>query len=119
MLTRTVHWLPRILAIVFSGFLAIFALDVFSEGYSFGETLVALFMHLIPSLMVLVVLGIAWKWPLVGGVLFLALGIFSVFFFNTYQDLITFLLISLPVFVVGLLFLLDAWYSKRGPSSQI
>lgn len=90
-------------------FLGLFALDIFGEGYDLGETLIALFMHLIPSLLLLLALLIAWRWRVIGGILFLVLGKISVIFFNTLQDPITFGLVSLPVFIIGLLFIMDAY----------
>lgn len=110
---QIIHWTPRIAVIAFAVFLSLFALDVFSEGYDFLETLVALFMHLLPTFAILIALVVAWVRPQIGGVLFLALGVFSVFFFDTYEHPISFLMISVPVFVVGALFLYDAWYQRR------
>ena len=43
------YWAPRILSIIFAGFISLFALDVFNEGHSFWETLLALAVHLIPT----------------------------------------------------------------------
>lgn len=104
---RILHWTPRVLAIGFAAFLALFALDVFGEYETVGETLIALFMHLIPVLLLLVATALAWRWPLVGGALFLILGIASIFFFGTYRHIVTFALVSLPVLVLSLLFLWD------------
>jgi hypothetical protein len=104
---RIIHWTPRVLAVVFALFLALFALDVFGEFESLSETLLALTMHLIPTLVLLIAAIVAWRWPLVGGVLFVALGLFSISYFNTYRTLITFLTISTPPIVAGLLFLWD------------
>jgi hypothetical protein len=59
--------MPRILAILFAAFLSVFALDVFGEGYWFWGTIRALFMHLIPTMIVLAALIIAWRWEGVGG----------------------------------------------------
>lgn len=100
-------WIPRILAIMFLLFMSLFALDVFSEDYSIWETLIALFMHLIPSYFLIAVIIIAWRWSTIGGILFLLLGTFSVFFFNTYRDPISFMIISLPAFILGALFIWD------------
>jgi hypothetical protein len=107
------RWAPRWLAVLMILFLGLFALDVFSEGYTFGELLVALFMHLIPNILLLIALIVAWRWRVAGGVLFLALATISVFFFHTYQHISTFLLISFPVFVIGILFLVDWWLDHR------
>lgn len=101
---RFVKWAARILAILFILFISMFAFDVFSEGYNWWETLVALFMHLIPSFFLLAVTFIAWRWPKWGGLAFILLGVISIFAFNTYRELIGFLIISLPAFVIGALF---------------
>ncbi len=60
MKNKILYWTPRVLGILFAVFISIFALDVFGE-YGFPEVLVALFMHLIPTFLVVGVLLIAWK----------------------------------------------------------
>ncbi|MBK8900528.1 MAG: hypothetical protein IPM53_05050 [Anaerolineaceae bacterium] len=70
---RILYWLPRVLSIVFALFISLFALDVFGEGYSFWETVLALLMHLIPTFLVLIALIIAWRWERVGALLFVVL----------------------------------------------
>ena len=102
---KIIYWLPRILAIVFILFLALFALDVFEEGYKFGELLVALFMHLVPNFVFLTLLIIAWKREKLGGYLFILISIVFTLFFKTYREIFTFLLISGPPLLIGLLFL--------------
>ena len=107
------YWTPRILGILFAIFISIFALDVFAEGYGFPLVLVALFMHLIPTFIIIIILLIAWKWEKVGGVLFILLGLIFTLFFNTYRHPLTFLLISGPVFLIGLLFLISKLKVKK------
>lgn len=113
-----IHWVPRVLSIGVALFFALFALDVFGEFDSISETLIALFMHLIPTIIVLVAAAVAWHWPIVGGVVFLVLGGFSVMQYDTYKHPFTFLLISTPIFVAGLLFLWDALGSQNLDGSQ-
>ena len=108
---KFIYWLPRILVILFIAFISIFALDVFGE-YQFPEVLLALFMHLIPSFVLITVLIIAWKWELIGGLFFIALAIFSIFFFKTLTDPIVFLIISLPAILIGILFILNHYIKK-------
>ncbi|MFH1290869.1 MAG: hypothetical protein ABIH92_05705 [Nanoarchaeota archaeon] len=107
------YWIPRILAILFILFISLFTLDVFGEGYGFPEVLVALFMHLLPTLALIVLTVVAWKWEKVGGWLFVILGVVFTVFFKTYGELIGFLLISGPVFLIGILFLVG-YYKKEG-----
>lgn len=125
------YWTPRVLTILFTAFLALFALDVFGEDYTFWETLVALFMHLIPNFLLIILLVIAWKWERVGGVLFIGLGLLFMVWFGGI-DVLTrntaagfraenwFGGLLVPGFValVGVLFLLDQAYRKRHPAQS-
>ena len=109
---RLLLWTPRVLAILFAAFISIFALDVFGAGYTFWETIVALTMHMVPTAVVLLALVIGWRWQWIGGILFLALGLVYILVFRE-GDLIAYLLISGPLFLVGALFLISAWVQKR------
>jgi len=77
---KFIFWTPRILAILFIIFLAIFSLDVFGNDYTFWETVTGLFMHNIPSLILLIVLIISWKHEIVGGIGFILAGILYIVF---------------------------------------
>ncbi|MGW8224749.1 MAG: DUF7670 domain-containing protein [Anaerolineales bacterium] len=109
---KILYWSPRILGLLIAIFVSIFALDVFGEGYSFWETIAALAMHLIPTLVILVVLVVAWRWEWVGGFLFVALGVLYITLFWEPSNLPAYLLISGPLFLDGILFLLDGWYQS-------
>ena len=97
-------WTPRILGVLFAAFLSIFALDVFGEGYGFWGTIVALFMHLIPTWIVLALLAVAWRWEGVGGILFIALGVWCLIAPMGPKHLV----IAGPPLLLGALFL-AAW----------
>jgi hypothetical protein len=60
--------------LLFAAFISLFALDVFSEEYSVGQTILALLVHLVPTWLILVVLAVAWRSAVVGGMLFILLG---------------------------------------------
>lgn len=109
-------WTPRILSIILILFLAMFSLDVFENCYSFWECIVALFMHNIPSLFLLIILIIAWKYEVVGGVTFILIGLFYMLMVlsnaNLDSDWIAIAIISTPAFLIGILFLI-AWFKKK------
>jgi hypothetical protein len=107
---KLLYWTPRVLCIAFALFLSIFALDVFDAGYSFGETIVALFMHLIPVYMVIAALVIAWRWEWTGGVLFTALGLFYIYMTWNRAPLLAYVFISGPAFLLAALFLANWFY---------
>ena len=104
---KYLYWIPRVLSILFILFISMFALDVFSEGYSFGETIIALFMHLIPSFALIVITIIAWKKEYVGAALFMAIAIFYIVMFWSKADIIAMLLIAGPPMLIGILYILN------------
>jgi hypothetical protein len=109
---RLLLWLPRVLTILFAIFLSLFALDVFDEGFGFWGTVVALFMHLIPTWIVLGVLALSWRWEWVGTVAFAALGSLYAYFAVGRGHPEWTLVISGPLFLVGGLFLLN-WLCRK------
>ncbi|MBI3361902.1 MAG: hypothetical protein HY023_12415 [Chloroflexi bacterium] len=104
---RTLLWTPRVLGIAFAAFISLFALDVFSEGYTFWETILALAIHLVPTYLILIVLVVAWRWELIGGIMFVGLGAVFLAWFVRPFHWGTFLLLSGMPFLIGLLFLLN------------
>ena len=109
---QTLHWTPRILGILFVLFLSIFALDVFDEGQGFWKTLLALLMHLIPSIVLAIVVALAWRWEWIG---FLAFAGWSIFYIATVQNfpISVYLIIAGIPFLIGTLFLVDWIYRKQ------
>jgi hypothetical protein len=101
------------MAILFALFLSMFALDVFGEGYGFWETILALFMHLIPVYVLLIALALAWRWEWVGAVVFLG---FSVWYMITAWGQFpwsVYLIVAGPPFLIGMLFLFNWWYKPK------
>lgn len=74
-INKYIYWIPRILSIIFIIFLALMSLDVFDMGLDIWGTIVGLFMHNIPAMILLVILIISWKREIVGGVGFIFGGV--------------------------------------------
>jgi hypothetical protein len=111
---RLLFWMPRILCILFAVFVSLFSFDVFGEGYSFWKTILALLMHLIPTGIILVVLAVSWRWEWVGAIIFSALGVlYIVMFWGRFKWHVYLLPISVPLFLVGFLFLINWLYRKQ------
>lgn len=108
---KIIYFAPRVLSILYACFISIFALDVFTAGYVGSELVIALFMHLLPTLIFVIAIMIAWKKDIVGVFLFLILGTMTFFGFNTYRQLLSFLFITMPLIVTALLFLIS--YKKN------
>ncbi len=113
---RTLFWAPRILSICFIAFLSLFALDVFDGRHGFWQTMLALFMHLIPVFVLIAALILAWRWEWIGAVLYAAAGLLYVTWVLSMSRpvppavrLIWILTIAGPAFVIAALFLAN-WF---------
>ncbi len=118
-LKKILYWSPRIITILFIIFISLFALDVFSERYGFFDTIVALLIHLIPTYILITALLTAWRWPIVGGFIFIILGIFYIVWVWNKQPIIAYFLISGPAFLIGLLFIIGHKIKKPAKTASM
>jgi hypothetical protein len=120
-LQRILIWTPRVLGVLFAFFVSIFALDVFGQGYGFLDTILVLFMHLIPVYILLAALAIAWRWEWAGAVLFASFSVWYVVVswgrLPLAANLIGVWPIAGPSLLIGLLFLLNWIYKPNLHSS--
>lgn len=100
-------WAPRILTILFSIFVSVFALDALSEAEGFTQGLAALAVHLIPTGLVLLLLALAWRWEWLGGMAFAGLAITYVAVAWGRFPWTTYALISGPLALISALFFLS------------
>ncbi|HOY31401.1 MAG TPA: hypothetical protein PKW80_05945 [Bacteroidales bacterium] len=117
---KILHWLPRILCIVAIIFISLFAADTFSSDHTFWQKIINFLIHLIPSFVMLIMLIIAWKRDLFGGIAFILAGLVFipiVFSMNRNADqsvasgLFAVAGVALPFVLVGVLFLIS--YSQK------
>lgn len=122
---RVFHWLPRIICILAILFISMFALDAFEPGLTIWQQLADFAMHLIPSFILLAILIVAWKWELIGGIIFTVTGLAlsPLVFMNNYEmnhsvwmSLSIIVLITFPFFVVGILFIVSNNKKKKNPT---
>ncbi len=113
-LKQILFWTPRVAGILFVLFISLFAFDVFGEGLGFWGTFLALFMHLLPSILLAIAIYIAGKREWFGAVLFIGWAIWYVVFFRD-RDFpwITYVIIAGIPAVIGLLFLADWIWRKQ------
>ncbi|MFH1077993.1 MAG: hypothetical protein V1745_01770 [Patescibacteria group bacterium] len=104
------YWTPRVLSLMFVGFLMLFSLDVFDGGYGFWGTILALLMHNIPAFILLALVLVAWKRPLVGTVVFVAAGILYMFLTFVRGSIPWYLALSWSTTISGPAFLIGALY---------
>jgi hypothetical protein len=123
---KFIYWTPRILSIIFVFFLFLFSLDIFEMGLNFWETLIALFIHNIPALILLAIVIVSWRCEIVGGIAFILAGLaYIVMLLRTilmnspheWYMLFWSVTISGPAFLIGILFLIG-WFRKIKKTSR-
>lgn len=120
--TKLLHWFPRVLCILAILFISLFALDAFNPELSFWEQVFDFIIHLIPSFILIVLLIVAWKRELMGGVLFtiIGLGLSPLVFMHNYNmnhclwmSLGITCIITIPFTIIGILFIMSHYRKKR------
>ena len=104
---RLLFWTPRALCIAFVLFTCIFALDVFDEHLPWWRMLIALAMHLVPSVLLALVAFIAWRTPWLGALFFFAFGTLYIVGFYGRFHFGVYLAMAGPPFLIGILFLVN------------
>ncbi len=109
-------WLPRILCVCAILFISMFALDSFEEEATVNQQMLNFMIHLIPSFILTMILMLAWEKELIGGLIFVAIGIITspfVFMLNYNRthsvgtSLFIISIICFPFILVGVLFILN------------
>jgi hypothetical protein len=101
---RLLLWLPRILGILVSVFVGMFALDAFGKGTPLLQAFVDFAIHLIPAVVLLGVVAVSFRWPWIGAAAFIGLAVvYAATMSNGRLDWM--LTISGPLLIVGALFL--------------
>ena len=105
-------WAPRLLGILFVLFLGLFALDVFDLGLGFWVTVLGLFMHLIPNILLAILIILAWKWEWVGALGFLGWAVFYLCAMGDQHWSAYLIVAGIPI-LIGLLFLAGWIWRKQ------
>jgi hypothetical protein len=99
-------WLPAGIGLIYTLFISLFAADAFSGDALLSEKIVGFIIHLMPSIVSLIILAVSWKSPVKGGALFILLSVVFTLYFGTYKSILNFLVISFPLAVIGILFII-------------
>ena len=114
---KFILWAPRVLAALFILFISLFALDSFGTGKPFWEEILGFLIHLVPTYVLIGFLLAGWQLPLVGGLLFIAGGIFYLVMARG-QHWAAYLFISGPAFLTGTLFLLQKFLPGKAAAEK-
>jgi len=110
-LKHTMFWTPRIAGILFVLFISLFTLDIFDMQLGFWGTIVGLFMHLIPSILLAIAIVLAWRWEWIGALIFAGWSVFYIATARGFHWSVYVIIAGIPL-VIGILFLLDWIYRK-------
>lgn len=110
------NWFARLLSIVYISFISLFALDSFGSEAPLYLKIATFFIHLIPSFVLLATLIILRRRPLYLGLMFILLSIIFTLHFRTYLFMANFLIISIPLVIIGVLFIYAYFLGRRKTS---
>ena len=109
-ISKFLRYFARTVLLILGILLFIFSLLSGTERLGGGTIkIIYNFPNALPWLILLIFIFIAFKWEIIGGLLILSMGVFTVFFFNTSDNLFVLWVISIPLILIGAL-LVIAWY---------
>ncbi len=115
---KIIMWTPRVLAIIIIIFVALMAFDGFVPSGTPVNFSFSFFISLLPAIVFLLALILAWFYKLAGGITYIILGAAMNFFVHVNINELSFLTLSSPVLVVGVLFLLSHFYDRASSRTQ-
>ncbi|HUN65060.1 MAG TPA: hypothetical protein VMW43_03095 [Bacteroidota bacterium] len=107
---RILYWLPRILSVLFTCFIGMFALDAFSEGGGFWTMLLGFGVHLIPMFVLALLTVISWKREWIAVVVYTVLA--AAYWTNFSAKPLWVLTIAGPMILLAALYLVG-WLFRR------
>ena len=100
-------WIPRVIMVLFILFLSLFSLDVFGGDAPLIQKIGGFLIHTIPSFMLAGILIIFWKRPLFNGIALIFAGTLFTIYFGTYDNIFSFLILTMTLVVCGILFIIS------------
>ncbi len=111
---KLLYWIPRIFAIAAIFFMLIFSFDSFGGDAPLSKKVLGFLVHNVPVMILTVILIVAWKYELVGGLLFISAFIAGAIFFKSFSGHPGSLVVIVPFLITGIMFILYHFlYGKR------
>ena len=110
---KILYWVPRILAILAILFMMMFSLDSFGGNAPFSRQLLGFLIHNIPVFILIIALVIAWKYEILGGVIFILMFFALGIFFKSFSGNSGSLMIITPFLLAGAMFILHEVLSAK------
>lgn len=111
---KVLYWVPRIFTIIAILFMLMFSFDSFEGESPLSDKLLGFLINNVPVLILFVVLIIAWKNELAGGLLFIAAFIAGAIFFKSFTGNPASLVVIVPFLITGIMFIIyHLLYGKK------
>ena len=104
---KFISYLQRVLAILIVVFFALFILEGFGPDFGWQASV----MHAVLALVALAATIVAWKWPKIGGWIFVAFGIYYFLMIFRSQEWNSSFVGGIPL-LTGILFLIEGFKKK-------
>lgn len=116
---KALYWIPRIMTIFALIFMLMFSFDTLGEKLPLSQKLLGLLMQNIPVLILALLLLIAWKRELAGGILFIAAFIAAAIFYHSFSGNPGSLVVIIPFLITGSMFILHhLLYGKKASDKK-
>lgn len=117
MSSKFFYWLPRILTILSLAFMFMFSLDSFGGNESVARKMLGFFIQNIPVLILAIILIVAWKRELAGGILFILATLCAAVYFHSFTGNPGSIVVIAPFFLEGLLFIFHSVFFPANKTS--
>ena len=103
----------RLFLLVFSIFWMLFALLSGAERMGGGiRGVIYNVPNALPWFILLIFVLLAFRWEFIGGIVIFLMGFFTLFFFNAPENYFILWMVSIPIIIFGIIFLIS-WYLSR------
>ena len=112
-IAKYICYFTRLFLLVFSIFWMLFAL--LSGAERIGEGIRGVIYNVpnaLPWFILLIFVLLAFKWEFIGGIVIILMGFFTLFFFNAPENHFILWIISIPIIIFGIIFLIS-WHLSR------
>ena len=106
--TDALQKIASILSVIYVLIIVITSLSAFQSEAHFIDKLLLFMSYQVFTLLLIGSLYSAKKNSRLGGYLFIVIGAILTLYFNTYHYILSFLAISLPLFIIGILFIANS-----------
>lgn len=111
-------YLPRVVTIIYIIYFSLFSLDIFGSNLTVWEQLIGFSIHSLPAIIIFLIIAVTWKKPLITGIGLIITGILMTLHYKHITNLYSFLIIELPVFLIGFSFIIFELMVKESDESD-